>query len=268
MRLEDEIRKVLSDPATLPPQFLDYMVHHSANNAPGVFALRAPVIVSTGTPPGAVAASRYVGATTTGSPASGYYQVGDFVIAQDGHIWICTVAGDPGTWVEAGGGGGGFSTATAFQSSLYLTRNAPGTADSAQTIPSGVATAIAWHGINESGGGSPGGIVAPSFGDTSLVWAEFGIDVITLSVIWPAAAYDRYIEITVTNPLQIGSVSSPRLRASSTPEGDKMTLTAIIDGSPVSPTSVSATVFQSSGSSQDISAEMAFVGTKPDVTLS
>jgi hypothetical protein len=51
---------------------------------------------------GSVAASRYVGATATGAPTTGAHLVGDYVIAQDGAVWICTVAGTPGTWVRSG----------------------------------------------------------------------------------------------------------------------------------------------------------------------
>ena len=47
---------------------------------------------------GATAASRYVGATTSGAPATGTFAKGDFVIDQTGIIWICTTAGSPGTW--------------------------------------------------------------------------------------------------------------------------------------------------------------------------
>lgn len=46
------------------------------------------------------AAGRWVGVTTTGSPASGTWAVGDWVTTQDGKIWICTGAGTPGTWVQ------------------------------------------------------------------------------------------------------------------------------------------------------------------------
>lgn len=52
---------------------------------------------------GAVAATRYVGATASGSPASGTFAVGDFSIGQDGTLYVCTVAGSPGTWVQVGG---------------------------------------------------------------------------------------------------------------------------------------------------------------------
>jgi hypothetical protein len=52
---------------------------------------------------GATAASRYVGATTGGAPVTGTFLVGDFVIGQTGKIFICTTAGSPGTWTQAGG---------------------------------------------------------------------------------------------------------------------------------------------------------------------
>jgi hypothetical protein len=36
--------------------------------------------------------------------------VGDFVVAQNGGIYICTAAGTPGTWTAVTGGGGGSAT--------------------------------------------------------------------------------------------------------------------------------------------------------------
>jgi hypothetical protein len=54
---------------------------------------------------GATAASRYVGGTASGAPVSGTFAVGDFVVDQTGKVWVCTTA--PGTWTQAGGGGGG-----------------------------------------------------------------------------------------------------------------------------------------------------------------
>jgi len=55
---------------------------------------------------GATEATRYVGATLSGAPISGTFAVGDFIISQDASIWICTVAGAPGTWEQVSGGGG------------------------------------------------------------------------------------------------------------------------------------------------------------------
>lgn len=55
---------------------------------------------------GAVQASRYVGATTSGAPVTGTFAVGDFIVDRSGKLWVCTVAGTSGTWVQIGGGGG------------------------------------------------------------------------------------------------------------------------------------------------------------------
>ena len=68
-------------------------------------AQSAPDFVATGLT-GAVATSRYVGATTSGSPVSGTFAVGDFVIDHSGKIWVCTVAGTPGTWANVGSSSG------------------------------------------------------------------------------------------------------------------------------------------------------------------
>jgi hypothetical protein len=57
--------------------------------------------------PGATAVSRYAGATASGAPVSGTFQLGDFVVDQSGAFWICTVAGTPGTWTEVGLGRAG-----------------------------------------------------------------------------------------------------------------------------------------------------------------
>ena len=48
---------------------------------------------------GAVAASRYVGATSGGAPGSGTFAQGDYVVDNtNGLILVCTTAGSPGTW--------------------------------------------------------------------------------------------------------------------------------------------------------------------------
>jgi hypothetical protein len=54
---------------------------------------------------GAVAATRYVGGTASGAPTTGTFAVGDFVIDQTGIVWVNTVAGTPGTWVDASSSG-------------------------------------------------------------------------------------------------------------------------------------------------------------------
>ena len=53
---------------------------------------------------GATTPARFVGGTVAGAPSTGTFAVNDFVISQDGKIYICTVAGSPGTWVAVSGG--------------------------------------------------------------------------------------------------------------------------------------------------------------------
>lgn len=50
---------------------------------------------------GAGGATRYVGGKDTGPPISGTFVVGDWVVARDGQVWICTAGGTPGTWTSA-----------------------------------------------------------------------------------------------------------------------------------------------------------------------
>lgn len=58
---------------------------------------------------GATSATRYAGATASVAPTSGTFAQGDFVTTLDGKVFICTVAGTPGTWVQVGASSGGAS---------------------------------------------------------------------------------------------------------------------------------------------------------------
>src|SRR5438094_913336 len=48
---------------------------------------------------GSVVASRYVGQTASVAPTTGVHLVGDFVTTGTGGVYVCSVAGTPGTWV-------------------------------------------------------------------------------------------------------------------------------------------------------------------------
>lgn len=48
---------------------------------------------------GAANPGRFVGVTVSGSPATGTFAVGDYVITRNGQLFVCTVAGTPGTWM-------------------------------------------------------------------------------------------------------------------------------------------------------------------------
>jgi hypothetical protein len=51
---------------------------------------------------GAVKPSRLVGANATGAPTTGTFAVNDVATDSTGKVFICTVAGTPGTWVQVG----------------------------------------------------------------------------------------------------------------------------------------------------------------------
>jgi hypothetical protein len=57
--------------------------------------------VATGGLTGATSATRFVGGTANGAPTSGSFQVGDFIVDETASIWICVVAGTPGTWATS-----------------------------------------------------------------------------------------------------------------------------------------------------------------------
>ena len=98
----------------------------------------APVFVASGLS-GAVAASRYVGATAAGAPVSGSFLKGDFVIDQAGKFWVCTVTGTPGTWAHEPGDTGDTGDPGPAVSVLHAA--VAGTAR-----PVGVVTPVLWVG--------------------------------------------------------------------------------------------------------------------------
>ena len=89
--------------------------------------LSAPAHIASGLT-GATAASRYVGATTGGAPSSGTYAVGDYTVDQTGAMWVCTVAGSPGTWTIVGSNPGGNGYLSPLLYNLAAMTLDPGTA--------------------------------------------------------------------------------------------------------------------------------------------
>lgn len=72
-----------------------------ATNAPAPAAggITSPTAVAPTGLTGATQVTRYVGGVATVAPTSGTFAVGDFVIARNGDLFVCTVSGTPGTWV-------------------------------------------------------------------------------------------------------------------------------------------------------------------------
>jgi hypothetical protein len=122
---------------TSPPQVSEDGVPVSVELYPKLF----PWVAVEGLT-GATAAVRWAGATASGAPASGTFAVGDFVIDQTGKIWICTVAGTSGTWVQAGSSTSGQLTA--------LGLNGTGTAPVIAGVTHCVASAPVGHDMGGS----------------------------------------------------------------------------------------------------------------------
>lgn len=101
----EKVYQALADPTKLPPEFRNWVSHYAAQNAPPIQTVRAPAVLSTGLGD-AIQGTRYVGATTSGSPTTGYFKKGDFCVDQSGAMWVCTASGDPGTWVSVGASAG------------------------------------------------------------------------------------------------------------------------------------------------------------------
>lgn len=86
---------------------------------------------------GAVTPTMYVGGTNGGPPSTGTFVVGNWVVDIAGQIYICTVAGTPGTWLQA---------------AAPVIRHVEVTMAGNQTIPSGVATLVAYDTVESNDG--------------------------------------------------------------------------------------------------------------------
>jgi hypothetical protein len=117
---------------------------------------------------GATSATRYVGATASGAPASGTFAVGDFVITHAGEVYVCTTAGTPGTWAQIGAGGGGAIRVEDEGSSIVAAATGINFAGAGVTVTDA--------GSNEAlvtipGGGGGGGISGVD-ADTVNIWGD------------------------------------------------------------------------------------------------
>lgn len=112
---------------------------------------------------GAIALTRYAGGTTSGAPATGPFLTGDFIIAQNGAVWVCTAGGTPGTWVNTSqvGNGLGITSRTVIQQGTITYTPPAGTlAILVQCVAAGGGgggvTSAAVSGAAGAGGGSAG----------------------------------------------------------------------------------------------------------------
>ena len=78
--------------------------------------------------PGTTSGARLVGGTASGAPVSGTFAVGDLSVDQTGKVYVCSVAGSPGTWVQIG-----LSTTNSVITAPLETFNSSGTTLSGST---------------------------------------------------------------------------------------------------------------------------------------
>ena len=84
------------------------------------------VILEVGAQTGAANSAYWGPATTSGAPASGTWPQGAVVSTLDGHVFVCTTAGTPGTWRDVGGtGGGGVASVSATDTSVVVDNTDP-----------------------------------------------------------------------------------------------------------------------------------------------
>jgi len=120
---------------------------------------------------GSTAASGYIGGTTTGAPTSGTQAVGDFVVTQDGVVWICTAAGTPGTFVRAGvvltGSAGNIKDVAA--SAVLGSRSDAAPADHQHSWATMIAATLSWTNPQTFSGGA----LVPSYNGSSFIGTAY-----------------------------------------------------------------------------------------------
>jgi hypothetical protein len=99
---------------------------------------------------GATTATRYVGGTVNGAPASGTFAKGDFVIDQSGTIWVCTTAGTPGTWTTTISSHLSLRTASATVGRNETSIFSGSTASQTLTAPSSPIDGSTWTVVNKA----------------------------------------------------------------------------------------------------------------------
>ena len=108
-----------------------------------------PYLTATGVG-NATTATRYVGGTVNGAPTSGTFSVGDFIIDQTGTIWVCVVAGTPGTWTTTISSHLSLRSASATVGRNEITLFSGSTASQTLTAPSNPIDGSNWTVINKA----------------------------------------------------------------------------------------------------------------------
>ncbi len=112
--------------------------------------------------PGATTPSRYVGGTSGSAPTTGTFDVGDYVIdAPSQTLWICTVAGTPGTWVKASPSNATTTTPGIVEVSATPASGAPVALTTVDTTVPRNNTANTWSGNQSTAHGAKTDLYGP-----------------------------------------------------------------------------------------------------------
>jgi hypothetical protein len=152
---------------------------------------------------GATTATRYVGGTANGAPASGTFAVGDFIVDQTGTIWVCTTAGTPGTWTTTISSHLSLRTASATVGRNEITIFSGSTASQTLTAPSSPIDGSTWTVINKAS-------VAVTLSFTpSMIPLSSGTGVTTFSV--PAGGAYSFINYNGSQWYMVSTNSADQL---------------------------------------------------------
>lgn len=149
---------------------------------------------------------------TAGPPASGDFSIGDMLVDASGALYLCTVAGNPGTWSKLGTGGGGVQLLPSPQRA-YDSRNdtSGGKLSGGIGSPRSIAITAAVPAVPASASAIVGNLAVtqPSGGGFATVWP---------SGPWPGTANINFASgVDLSNAITVALSSGSILIASSTP---------------------------------------------------
>lgn len=184
---------------------------------------------------GGAVSTKYAGGTAGSAPASGTWAVGDWVVATNGNVFVCTSAGTPGTWVQVGSyllgtnntwtGTNAFNAAVTGSGTVTMTNTIQGTQFTA-TGQTGAATSTKYAGGNASGAPGSGtyatgdwtvttggDIYVCSSGGTPGTWVRVGSYLLGTNNTWTGTqAWNGNMtgsgSLTLTNTIQ-GTILIP-----------------------------------------------------------
>ena len=146
-----------------------------------------------------------------GPPASGDFSIGDMLVDANGALYLCTVAGNPGTWSKLGSGGGGVQLLPSPQRA-YDSRNdtARGKLSAGTGSPRTIGISAAVPAVPASASAIVGNlaITQPSSSGFATVWP---------SGAWPGTANINFSAgMDISNSITVGLSGGTILIASST----------------------------------------------------